>query len=128
MPPTVPHVVNWQAGWTFVLCGFFAGAVIGLGFAREDFLGGYASLRRRMARLGHIALVALGVLNVLYGLSPVGVAGTPSLAGMLLIAGAVMMPVTCFLTAWRPVFRHAFAAPVLILVAAVILILREVHA
>lgn len=128
MPPTIPHVVNWQAGWTLVLCGFFAGAVIGLGFAREDFLGGYGSLRRRMTRLGHIALVALGVLNVLYGLSPVGVVGAPSLAGTLLIAGAVVMPATCFLTVWRPVFRHAFAAPVVLLVSAVVLILREVRA
>ena len=62
MPPAVSHLMNWQAGWMLVLVGFAVGSGIGLGFARDEFLGGYTSLRRRMLRLGHIALVALGLL------------------------------------------------------------------
>ena len=128
MPPAVSHLMNWQAGWMLVLVGFAVGSGIGLGFARDEFLGGYTSLRRRMLRLGHIALVALGLLNVLYGLSPVGTTSAGTTAGILLASGAIAMPGICFLTAWRPVFRHAFALPVALLVVAVILVLREVPA
>jgi hypothetical protein len=32
-----------------------------------------------------------------------------------LIAGSVLMPVACFLTAWRPGLRHLFPLPVLLL-------------
>ena len=41
------------------------GAVLGLRFHRDDFLGGYGSFRRRIVRLGHIAMAALGMINVL---------------------------------------------------------------
>jgi len=62
--------MNWYAGWTLMLSAFISGAVLGLFFHRDDFLGGYASFRRRILRLGHIALAALGMINVLYSLSP----------------------------------------------------------
>jgi hypothetical protein len=61
--------MNWYFGWGMILTAFVTGAVLGLFFYREDFLGGYASFRRRIIRLGHIALAALGMINVLYGLS-----------------------------------------------------------
>ena len=67
------HGLNFLAGWWLILAAFVTGAALGLGFHREDFLGGYGSFRRRLARLGHIALAALGGLNVLYGLAPVPV-------------------------------------------------------
>ena len=54
------------AGWSLVLAGFASGALLGFGFHRETFWGGYASLRRRLVRLGHVACVALGVLNLLF--------------------------------------------------------------
>ena len=66
-----PHVLNWQFGWLLVLAAFATGAVMGLSFHREDFLGGYDSFRRRLVRLGHIALAALGMMNVLFALCPV---------------------------------------------------------
>jgi hypothetical protein len=50
--------MNWYGGWALILAAFAAGAGIGLLFHREDFWGGYASWRRRLARLGHIALAA----------------------------------------------------------------------
>ena len=65
-----PHVLNWQFGWGLALSAFVTGALLGLCFHREDFLGGYDSFRRRLLRLGHIAQAALGMMNVLYGLSP----------------------------------------------------------
>ena len=121
----MPHAFNFTTGWWLVLAAFASGAVIGLGFHREEFLGGYGSFRRRLLRLGHIALAALGLMNVLYGLSPVSLGdGTRAhLPGMLLAAGAVAMPLVCFLSAWWKPFRHVFFVPVVLLMSAVGLIL-----
>lgn len=109
----------WQlrVGWVLVLAGLVAGLLLGLGFHREEFLGGYASLRRRLVRLGHVALVALGALNVLWAMSASSL-GAPALAGRLFIAGSFLMPLMCFLVAWQPKLRLAFAAPALCLVGA----------
>ncbi len=108
---------SWRAGWSLILAGFASGALIGLRFHREEFLGGYSSLRRRLVRLGHIALVALGLLNLAYALAPtLGVAARwPGPGGAALFAGGIAMPAVCFLAAWRPVFRHLFFLPVLLL-------------
>jgi hypothetical protein len=103
--------MNWMAGWWLILAGFLSGAVLGVFFHRADFLGGYASFRRRMLRLGHIALGALGMLNLI-----VGLAGHTS---PWLLAGSVTMPVVCFLAAWRKPCRHLFFIPVTSLLVAV---------
>ena len=122
----MPHALNYLAGWWLILAAFASGAAIGLGFHREEFLGGYGSFRRRLLRLGHIALAALGMLNVLYGLvpAPPGVGWAAHLPGRLLVAGAVAMPLVCFLSAWRMPFRHLFCVPVMLLTAAVALIIH----
>ena len=116
LPPD-PTAFAWTFGWGLILAGFLSGALVGLGFHREDFLGGYSSLRRRLVRLGHIALVALGILNLAYALTPlVGLSPRwPELGALGLAIGGVAMPLVCFLTAWRPVFRHVFFIPVLAL-------------
>jgi hypothetical protein len=116
------HVLNWQCGWWLVLAGFVTGAIIGLSFHRDDFLGGYHSFRRRLVRLGHIALAALGIMNVVFSLSPWPAPGSVlgAAASICFVAGGVTMPAACFLTAWRERFRHVFAVPVISLVLAVI--------
>jgi len=117
-----PHPLNWDAGWLLVLAGFATGAVIGLGFHREDFLGGYGSFRRRMLRLGHIACAALGFMNVVFALSPWPEPGSAiaAAASTAFVIGGVTMPAACFLTAWRERFRHVFAVPVAALFVAAI--------
>jgi hypothetical protein len=122
------HLLNWQAGWWLILAGFLTGASLGLSFHREEFLGGYGSFRRRLLRLGHIALAALGMLNVLYGLSPWPASGDwyATAASLCFVAGGVAMPAVCFLTAWKPLFRHLFAFPVTFLTLAVIFTLQGV--
>ena len=121
----IAHPLNWFAGWTLLLLGFLTGAIIGMRFHDESFLGGYASFRRRIVRLGHIALAALGILNVVFSLSPV-----PSQdetlgrwASICFVAGGVAMPAVCFLTGWRPDARRWFFIPVLLLMSAVVLTL-----
>lgn len=127
------QTVLWISGWSGVFGGFASGALIGLGFARDGFLGGYAGWRRRLVRLGHIACIALGMLQMLVALSPVGSAsGTLARAcAALWMIGAFAMPCVCFLSAWRVPFRHLFFVPVLSLTSAVVctlvLIARSAH-
>jgi hypothetical protein len=117
------HPLNWSAGWLLILASFLVGAVLGLFFHRDDFLGGYQSFPRRLMRLGHIALAALGMMNVLYALSPWPAAGDwmSSAASACFVAGGIAMPAICFLSAWHRPFRHLFAFPVIALVTAVVL-------
>jgi hypothetical protein len=117
------HVLNWQIGWWLVLMAFVTGAGIGLFFHRDDFLGGYYSFRRRVVRLGHIALAALGMLNVIFSYSPWPLPATMFGDGASIgfIAGGVAMPAVCFLTGWRESYRHLFFIPVLALMLAVVL-------
>ena len=118
---SVVQPLNWFAGWAMVFAAFLTGAMIGLGFHREDFLGGYTSFRRRMLRLGHVALAALGMMNVVFALSPWPVAGTTAAwgASVCFLGGGISMPVICFLAAWRKPLRHLFILPVSMLIAAV---------
>jgi hypothetical protein len=114
--------MNWYVGWSLILTAFISGTILGLFFDRDDFLGGYTSFRRRVLRLGHIALAALGMINILYGLSPVAsVPASPArLASLGFVIGAITMPAVCFLTAWRVGFRCLFFIPVSALVISVI--------
>ena len=58
--------MNETFGWLWVALGLLSGTILGLRFQREDWLGGYASHRRRLVRLGHISLFGLGFLNILF--------------------------------------------------------------
>jgi hypothetical protein len=118
--------MNWYCGWGMMLTAFLTGAALGLRFHREDFLGGYASFRRRLLRLGHIALAALGMLNIVYSLSPQASAASreAQVASFGFVIGGVTMPAVCFLTSWRSGFRHLFFIPVSALILAVVQTLR----
>ena len=123
--------VNLLAAWIGILLGFIAGAVPGLFFHRDDWLGGYGSWRRRMLRLAHISFFGIGIINAVFaftidalergGRAPQSVLWPSS----LLIAGAMTMPAVCYLSAWRKSFRHLFFVPVLCLVLGVAMFLRE---
>jgi hypothetical protein len=109
-----------QIAWSAILLGLLAGAVTGLFFARDDWLGGYGSWRRRMLRLGHVAFVGTGLLNLAFAVSVdrMGIGAPVRIASILLVVGTVTMPPVCLLSArWKPV-RHLFFIPVTCLVAA----------
>jgi hypothetical protein len=114
--------VNLGVGWVAVIAGLLAGALIGLFFHGEQWLGGYASWRRRMLRLAHVAMVGTGLLNILFSLSvgAMRIEPYPKLASALFVAGAATMPLVCVLAAWRRPFRHLFFVPVLSLIVAAI--------
>jgi hypothetical protein len=118
----IEHNLNWHAGWMLVLAAFVTGAGVGLYFHREDFWGGYASFRRRIVRLGHIALAALGMMNVVYSYSPWPDAESwqGRAASIGFVVGGVTMPAVCFLSGCDRRFRYLFFVPVAALVLAAI--------
>ncbi len=120
------HVLNWYGGWILLLSAFVTGAALGLRFHDDDFLGGYTSFRRRLFRLGHIAQAALGMLNILYSLSPWPATYTPdaTAASVCFFAGGIAMPTVCYITGWRAGWRRLFFVPVAALITGVLFTLR----
>jgi hypothetical protein len=112
--------LNIWAAWIGIALGLVSGSIQGLFFAREDWLGGYASWPRRMLRLGHISFFGIAFLNLAYAntLYLLGDKQAATLPSLLLIAGAVLMPAICYLAAWRKPLRHLFFLPVLSLLGA----------
>ena len=105
--------INLYAAWIGFLLGALAGATSGLFFDRDDWLGGYADWRRRMVRLGHISFFGIGLLNLGFYLTveAVGIQEGIRIPAILLMVGAVAMPLVCYLSAHRKGFRHLFFIP-----------------
>ena len=120
------HNLNLTFGWCLILSAFATGALLGLFFHQDDFWGGYTSFRRRIVRLGHISQAALGMMNVLYGLSPWPAESLwqAEAASLCFIVGGISMPVVCFLSGWKRPFRQLFFIPVTSLMLAVIFTLQ----
>lgn len=119
---------HWRLGWLLVLSGFLSGAALGAGFHRADFLGGYGSMKRRLLRLGHVAFVALGLLNVLHALAaPAGAGVGAAVASAGFALGAPAMPLVCGVVAFAPRARPLFALPVALLLAAVVALILGPH-
>lgn len=123
LPSGTVSLWSLWAAWTGLLLGMISGAILGLGFHREHFWGGYGSWPRRLCRLGHISFFGLAIINFLFyatvrmeGLE----SGAVPVAGLGLLTGAVTMPLVCFLSAaWKPA-RHAFFVPVVSLLTGVV--------
>lgn len=106
---------NIAVGWVSIFAGATSGGLIGLWFDRESFLGGYSAFSRRMVRLGHIAFVGLGILNILFALTlrALDIRGPYALTSSIgFIVGAVTMPISCFLMAWKHRGKFLFVVPV----------------
>ena len=114
--PADPIVTTMiKTGWAGMLLGVISGAVIGLCFHREEWMGGYGSYRRRLTRLGHISFFGQAFVNFCFAFTQSQLPlrspwGTVAMVG--LIVGAATMPAICFLSAWRKPFRHLFFIPV----------------
>src|SRR5438045_7809391 len=112
----MPLQLNLIVAWAGILLGFGSGLVLGLFFQRENWLGGYTSLKRRLYRLGHISFFALGAVNLLFYLTaerlPAG-SMTVAMASWAFLIGAVSMPLCCLLMAHLPRTHILFAIPVL---------------
>ena len=118
-------LLNIYTAWIAFLVGIIAGAVSGLKFHSDDFLGGYSSWRRRLVRLAHISFFGIGLINLVFALTARSLDITSGLAvaSVMLVIGAITMPVVCYLAAFRPLFRHLFFIPVVSILTSVVIML-----
>lgn len=118
--------INLLGGWLGMLAGVLSGALVGLFFYRDDWMGGYDAWRRRLTRLGHISFFGLGFLNLIFAATASQLV-LPStnlkIASWSFIVGAIAMPTCCFLSAWRKPLRHLFPIPVAAVATGVVAIL-----
>lgn len=119
---------NICAAWIGFFLGCIAGAIPGLFFHQADWLGGYSSWGRRLIRLAHISFFGLGFINMAFAFTAerLGLDAAAPVPGRLLIAGAITMPLVCYLSAWKEGFRHLFAVPALCVTGGVGIVLWKV--
>jgi len=121
--------LNLALAWLWIVLGFASGMVLGMFFHDEKWLGGYASHKRRMYRLGHISFFGLGTVNLLFWLTVKNLPALGSLASVAsgaLMLGALTMPVCCAVMAHFPKAHLVFTIPVLSLISGGIITLLEV--
>ena len=124
-----PAQINLILAWLWILMGFIFGFILGLNFHREEWLGGYASLKRRLYRLSHISLFGLAIINLLFYFT-LRILNTSSgalkVASWGFVVGAISMPVCCLIMAHKNQLRALFIIPVASLCLAGFLTLWEV--
>lgn len=104
-------MINITAAWVGFALGCISGAMPGLFFHRQDWLGGYTSWPRRLIRLAHISFFGIGFLNLGMGLTSQALTIASPVASILMLIGAVTMPALCYASAFRPAWRHLFFIP-----------------
>ena len=109
-----PGEINVLFGWAWMCVGFILGMTLGMWAEGEKWLGGYASITRRYLRLGHVAFIALSIINILYG-RELGSADLPvyvkSIGSSLMIFGAAGVPLACISAAFFRKARYFFPLP-----------------
>ena len=125
MKSSIAHM-NLLLAWIWILLGFLSGMLLGMFFHGEKWLGGYASLKRRMYRLGHISFFGLGMVNFIFAmtLQSGSFAGQQAVvASWAFILGALTMPLCCVIMAHFPKAHLIFAVPVVSLIVGGVLTL-----
>jgi len=116
-----PPEINLALAWIWISLGFLSGLCLGLFFSRPDWLGGYASFKRRMFRLGHISFFGLGVVNLCFYSTAQSTAlsgAALAIASWAFLVGAISMPICCLAMAYSPRSLLLFSVPVLSLLLA----------
>jgi hypothetical protein len=79
-----------------------------------EWLGPYDATSRRLVRLGHIAFVGLGILDVLLARElprlALGAGARRAAAGLMILGNALLPPVLVAAGAWRPA-KYALPLP-----------------
>jgi hypothetical protein len=119
MSESIPALLraNLAFAWIWIIFGLISGALMGLRFKDEKWLGGYSSFPRRIYRLGHISFFALGLVNWVFALTAISLgfdSATTRVAAWAFMAGGILMPICCAIMANYSKARPAllFAAPV----------------
>jgi len=121
--------LNLFLAWLWILLGFVSGMLLGMFFHGENWLGGYASFKRRMYRLGHISFFGLGAVNLLFCLTVRNFSLNGPFVGIAawaFVIGALTMPVCCVVMAHFPKAHMIFAVPVISLLTGGTLVLLEI--
>ena len=123
--------INLVLAWLWITLGFVAGAVMGFNFNffDEGWLGGYATLKRRLYRLGHISFFGLAVVNLMFYFTVQTLTGPGQFVGVAswaFVIGAITMPLCCFTLAHLPKFKVLFYVPVISLMIGGLLTIVEV--
>jgi hypothetical protein len=111
--------LNRATGWILFLIGIIGGMVMGMWsfdgpVSAPAALADYSSLPRRLTRLAHIAAMALGITNILYGqeLPRVRLSQRARDVGAWsMVAAGTLMPLLLTLAAFADT-RWKFALPV----------------
>lgn len=114
------YQVNLILAWLWIVLGFIFGAILGLNFHKEGWLGGYASFKRRLYRLSHISFFGLALINLAFFFTVQGLSSVSpllDLASWGFIIGAITMPISCILMAYYPA-TAIFTIPVVSLIGA----------
>ncbi len=123
-------MINIQIAWLGFLLGCISGAILGMFFYNSNWLGGYNSWQRRLMRLAHISFFGIGLINLFFALTAkaLNIESGLQATSTLLVIGAITMPTTCYLSAWKPIFRHIFFIPAMSVTIAISLFtLRIIH-
>ena len=117
--------INLYAAWIGMLLGGIMGAIQGLFFHQEEWLGGYGSWIRRMMRLGHISFFGIAFINIAFALTAnvLGFEQDIYIPSILFIIGAVGMPLICYLSAFKKAFRHLLFIPALSIIGGIVSLL-----
>lgn len=114
--------LNLYVAWVGMLLGSIFGAVQGLFFHKEKWLGGYGSWKRRMTRLGHISFFGIAFINIAFVVTAnsLSIAQEVYIPSTLFIIGAIGMPLICYLSAFIKVIRNFFFIPALSIVGGIL--------
>ena len=104
-----------------MLLGAVSGLVIGLWsfggpLPEPAWVGGYGELPRRLIRLAHIALFALGMINLMLARQHAGFGlpeGVTRLALAAMNVGTLLMPTVLFATVFLSAMKYLLAIPAL---------------
>jgi hypothetical protein len=123
---------NRLFGWCLLLAGILGGIALGT-FVFDGPLraparfADYGALPRRLIRFAHIAAMALGILNVLYGREidrPSLSRGSRAAGSTLMIAAGAGMPVLLALAAFDLRWRGALLLPATAAFVAIAILVR----
>jgi len=119
---------NFYAAWIGIALGFISGAIIGLFFYKDQWMGGYNSWQRRLVRLGHISFFGIAFINFMYVISNsyLKIEEQFPIISILLIIASITMPLVCFLSAYKMNFRQLFFIPATSLITGSLLYIYEI--
>lgn len=120
---------NRRVGWASLAVGVTTGLVMGLWsfdgpVAVPEWLGAYDATSRRLVRLGHIAFLGLGILDILLGRElprlDLGDAAK-RVASRAMIFGNVFLPITLFAAGMSPPLKYVMPLPATAVFVALVL-------